>query len=695
MMNNIKTNLLLLLMISLVYSQLNIDGGNTTQTTFTIFSNSTYWDGVYGNVLLGNGVVYNHTVTGNNITEINIIAQNPPCIYNTIKIHIIAVNSSNIFLPLKAGNLSILDSLISGTENGTNTFKNITNFTLTYGTYNNVPTTYTYVNNTSSDNFRIGYLNDANNNIVFVAEVVNDKPGWNGSLNDYQIMLPKGTAAMNYTIRADVNYTCQQPGTKPTEGKKHKIEIEPLPDFTAIIGQKIKIPVTVKNSGDYYIENDVDVYLDCISYFDCTSYKITKLYKGQPENVNLTLIGHKVGTYVLVVHAKNAVASSYNEFKITIVPECIKDEECNQFSYCEEGLCKPKKDFKEKCKRREECKSGLCENEECVLCKKDSDCAENEVCEMAQCKKIICECGYIQNHRCNTYECCKDSDCPSNKNCVSNKCVQKELQIKLIEGETIEGNELLIQIINNKGEFIPYANVFTSEMQTIADENGFTRIKTPYDGMIIASKEGYPQSGVMLPVIRLGRIDAAKEAWIGERVIIKLVDTKGKPIEGAVVSIDGKKYETDKNGEIIYIPDTVGEKIIIATKAGYIIKKTSIKINEEAKAMCYFPMLLNWFAIAPSYYVLWVITIILAIFGIFIIGKRLEWGKLKRVIYYSLPIILSLPSFWVFNICVMSNIAILQFIFSLVILILKESRNKNKENKKSISSSQPRNKQRL
>jgi len=59
-------------------------------------------------------------------------------------------------------------------------------------------------------------------------------------------------------------------------------------------------------------------------------------------------------------------------------------------------------------------------------CSKDADCKADETCINGKCEKIICDCGYIENHKCIKYDCCSSFDCPTGAVCdiLSHTCIQ-------------------------------------------------------------------------------------------------------------------------------------------------------------------------------------------------------------------------------------------------------------------------------
>jgi hypothetical protein len=699
----------LLLVVGVLFSIANVttEGGNVTGLYLNTSQNSSYWDGLYGDVVLGVGVNYNHTVNGNNITLLNMVAQDPPCNYTGLSMHVIAVNDSAITLPLAAGNLVQLDAFVGGTEGGSSTFTLLSTFILNSGTYNNVPTTYSYANGAPSPSFREGYLNDALGNLVFVADVVSDQPDWNGTTSDYQIMLPNDGSGVQYWIWVEVNYTCTNVTPPHPDNKHHKLYVPPIPTQTMTSGTPLDLPVTVENRGDY-IEDEVEVSItNCPAGFTCEIVLIPILGKGDEEGIALEIAGGPPGSYVLEVCAENNHAEYCREFILNVLPEC-EDGECLDDEYCEGGEWVEKKDAGEECEIDCECISGLCEDGICVLCEIDADCPEDEECSGGFCEEVICPCGVVQNHECIPYECCSDSDCNSDQFCIDSECVPKELEIILIDGELIVGEEGLFQIINNKGEEVPFADVFTNEEDTVADEHGYASLPFTVDGLVYADAEGYQQVARLFDVIQIGVIEIlAEDVMVGEETIITILDQYGDPIVGAEVTIEGNVLITDANGQVSYTFETPGTKVIMASKPGYLIRDTEIDVGEPgaipAEGVCRFPFWLRWFSIpAPDIMYLWLFSLVLGVLNFFAFQKRIkrnflrhlvrhgfrDWKSelknrrrevyFKGLVYSFLPLVLALPGMYILNICFMSNIVLLEAITETAIILKRKFGKKNK-----------------
>ena len=684
-----------MIFIGLLFSAANIttEGGNVTQVYFNGTANVSNWDGIYGEVILGAGAVYSHTVTGNQVVELNVVGQEPPCDYSSIELHIIAANSSSIAMPLGAGSLAQLDAFTGSEQNGSRTFTGLESFTINSSTYNNVPTTYTYANGAPSAYFREGYFNDALGNLVFVADVVDNRPNWNGSTSDYQIMLPNDGGGVQYWIWANVDYVCGEP--PEPDDDEHKLFIPPIPAEEMRAGETIALEFTIENRGDYR-EDDVEAYLDCPAGFSCSSVTLEKIGIGDEASVSLNITAGGAGSYVLAAHADNFHDHTLREFILDVLPECEEDEDCGEEEYCEGGACVQKKETGEECGDGEECLSGLCVDGVCVLCGEDGDCEGDEACVGGICEKVECPCGVVENHACVAYECCADADCAGNEFCIGNECVEKELDIVLRDGEKIVGEEGLFQIINNRGEEVGGADVFTGEDSTVADSNGYASLEFTPDGVVYADAGGYGQVAKIFDVVLLGEITIAGEvAVVGEETLIVLLDSEGNPVSGAEVIVEGKRLITDEQGRVAYVFAEAGEKQVSASKPGYIIEDAVVEVVEEAvpEEVCRVPVVLNWVEVPekemPN---LWLLSIVLAAINFFLSRKRISRDfseklfkegfrdvktelrnrriehYLKGIGYSFFPVVLALPGVAVLNICFMSNVVAVQALGEIAVI---------------------------
>jgi len=671
--------LVALLFTSIAFSQVIIEGGNVTNLNLTDNLSSTSWDGIFGEVVLGAGATYNHQVTGDNVSRINMVAQNPPCTYSNLIMHVIAVNDSALTTPLSAGNLSKLDLFINKEEeNGSNTFITNSTFTLSYGTFTEVPTVYTYANNASSTDFREGYLNDANGNLVFINLVVSNKPDWNGTTSDYQIMLPMNDSATDYTLWVDTKYTCAPEPPGPGDDKHHRLYIEPPGIYEVTVGETFEGMFDIENIGDY-VEKNIDIYIICPAGFTCGSAEIERLEKREIVIIPIEITANGPGEYIATVCAENTVTKTCQDFIIKVNPECDSDSDCSDGKYCDGGECKPKKEPKEECEGDGECLSGLCTGGICVLCESNGDCGGSQMCSGGLCEPVPCPCGYVSNHECVPYECCSDEDCDATEACVDHICVERELIILVIEGELIEGEEILVQIVNNDEEEVPFADIFTDEMNQEADGNGYGKITLSYEGIIFASHEDYPQAGLILDIQRLTFVIFDGPVYVGQLTTMQLVDSKGFPVGNAKISIEGNVVYTDENGFFDYIFDTPGSKRLVAEKAGYVT--SDLDVEALSAAFCGFPTYLNWFQFDHNnIYILWILSIVLAAFNFK--SRKKKWKDCKTLAYCIAPLILATPNIGFLSICFMSNVVVLQTIIELVVLLKNKKEEKTKKYKK-------------
>ena len=682
--------LFLLLFSTAVFCQVETEGGNVTPVDFYGSLNATYWDGIYGEVVLGAGANYTYVVNGNLITELNMLVGDPNCTTSFLSMHVIAVNDTSITAPLSIGNLGVLDAFIgAGAEDGTNTFSSTSTFVLTYGTYNNVPTAYTFANNASSLDFREGYLNDAAGNLVFVTEVVDNEPNWNGSTSDYQMILPNNGAPVNYTLWIDINYTCASV-TPPDDGDDddHELFVYYIDTIEAVVGETIDVTADIENRGDYK-EMDIDVYIDgCPSGFSCGSGFLDSLDTDEREDVPFPVTVNGPGEYVLTVCARSDETIYCRDFIIIVEGECASDEDCDEDEYCDSGTCRPKKELNETCEGDNQCLSALCEDV-CIYCEDNSDCAGSQECSSGFCIPVICPCGYVSDHECYPYECCSDPDC-ENEFCVDHECIPKELDIIVVEGEAIEGEDIMVEILNNKGEKIPFADVFTDDMSTVADGNAYASITVPYDGLVYGYEDGYPQAGILLDVTKLGAFIVSDLIIAGEETTIRLVDTRGLPVPNAKVYINGDIVYTDENGYFKYVFDEPGKVTIRGEKPGYKIDPADLDVvGREGAIVCRFPMIFNFLEFTPvTIYILWIISIVLALVNLLLSVKKMKkWRIIRSTVYSFLPVVLALPGVNIFSICFMSNIVVLQFFLEITIRIkrmLRKDKEKQQYEKKIV-----------
>ncbi len=197
---------LLFLLLALVFAgNDSISSGSVKHVNIQLLGQTYHWDGIYGDKT---GSLYNATyeVSGNNLTRLDLNAElvscdNPRIVQATL----VAINSNSLTLPLVPGNLTQLDLFIAtpSADNASATFTSTDDYTLSYGSFSNVPT----VNLPHS--FKEGYLQDSVGHFVFIAPLCDHCTNWKSSPSDFEIILPRNDSTKtNYTLWLDVIYEC-------------------------------------------------------------------------------------------------------------------------------------------------------------------------------------------------------------------------------------------------------------------------------------------------------------------------------------------------------------------------------------------------------------------------------------------------------------------------------------------------------
>ncbi|MEM2949043.1 MAG: NosD domain-containing protein [Candidatus Bilamarchaeaceae archaeon] len=209
--------------------------------------------------------------------------------------------------------------------------------------------------------------------------------------------------------------------SQPSGGKekRHKLVIDYIEDQYAKVGETKNITVFVENRGSYR-ENDVMLSAVCPESFSCGNASLGTIGTWDIKNGTISITGTVPGRYLLKAEARNDNAYAYQEFYFTVLPECMKNNDCDSDRSCKDNKCVPI-----------ECDCGYVQDHACITyeCCADSDCDETSKCIEHKCVPIECDCGYVQDHACITYECCADSDCRQGLVCTSDhKCVKVDTE---------------------------------------------------------------------------------------------------------------------------------------------------------------------------------------------------------------------------------------------------------------------------
>jgi len=196
--------LLFLVLAAFAQSYAPSEGGNISAVNTTSDSNSS-WHGICGQATPSASTPLAVAAVGGNVTALSVNTGSSACTAGIGRLVLLFSNSSGAITSLSRGNLSVLDAFIGRiNENGTSTFLLSESFaTANFGTITGVPTAYT--NSPAPGTFRFGYLQDQNGNLVFIADVLSDRPGFNGTAFDFQLMLPTNNGStVTYYVTADL-----------------------------------------------------------------------------------------------------------------------------------------------------------------------------------------------------------------------------------------------------------------------------------------------------------------------------------------------------------------------------------------------------------------------------------------------------------------------------------------------------------
>ncbi len=186
--------------------------GNITAMSVLMPYDNASWHAVVGALSPSPQAPFSVNATPGNLTVAVINSSSGSLPYGVNgSIWLLFSNSSEPITSLSPGNLTLLDGFINMTfENASGTFTTTTTFSIGNFTIAGVPTAYTNAPNATS--FRMGYLQDQSGNIVIAVQSANQTPGFNGSLFDFQLMLPtmNGTA-VEYYVTVIVSGNIQPP----------------------------------------------------------------------------------------------------------------------------------------------------------------------------------------------------------------------------------------------------------------------------------------------------------------------------------------------------------------------------------------------------------------------------------------------------------------------------------------------------
>lgn len=196
---------------------ITMEGGDITYVNASYGKQNSSWHGVAGQASLSAFSSLTILATPGNISYKTIGTGGSMCTEGIEILNILLSNSSDVIFNVSAGNLSVLEDFIGDPVQGAYaTFTQNSSFTTaSFGTLDFVPTTYT--NSPLPETFKMGYLQDTAGNLVFIMPVVDDQPGFDGMLYDFQFMLPtRNSTPTNYYLSVDLK--CKPPAGNGSGG---------------------------------------------------------------------------------------------------------------------------------------------------------------------------------------------------------------------------------------------------------------------------------------------------------------------------------------------------------------------------------------------------------------------------------------------------------------------------------------------
>ena len=199
---------LLLFLAPMLHSQAQVQGGDINWVDVQA-SQSPVWYGILGRVSPEKAQPLVLEAAPGSLASITINTSESECSGPADSLDIVFSTAQGTARSLSPGDVALLDRQISDPSQGGNrTFLETSAFsTGIWGTIPDVPTVYL---NSQTDKraFRMGFLQDQDGNFVFISEVNKNQAGFDGSVADFEAMLPAiGGKVTEYFAQADLKCT--------------------------------------------------------------------------------------------------------------------------------------------------------------------------------------------------------------------------------------------------------------------------------------------------------------------------------------------------------------------------------------------------------------------------------------------------------------------------------------------------------
>ncbi len=359
-------------------------------------------------------------------------------------------------------------------------------------------------------------------------------------------------------------------GICPDEGGRatHRLNLKRVKDYTAKLGETVKINITIENAGRRD-EEKIKLFIEkCPTKWTCETLNDLKIKRAKLLTVSLKITvptTAELKKYPLTVKVDGKDEDT-KIFNIIVGSQCSKDTECKSSEYCNKNVCGPKKGIKESCTKSDgsECESGICSGGVCIECESESDCGSDEYCSYGEClskkgtsescnENYECVLGSCVNGKC--IECSTNKDCGSGWYCDNGKCLKLK---KLGESCTNNADCATERCKDNKCACVSDSHCSEGEYC----DNGDCKTK-------IVEK-------LMFDIT----ITPAGNITVGDNVTIRIT-SGGAPVSGAEVLVGGNIYTSNDNGEVVFPVNENGTLSVVVSKSGYNELSTELFVSEK------------------------------------------------------------------------------------------------------------------
>jgi hypothetical protein len=410
----------------------------------------------------------------------------------------------------------------------------------------------------------------------------------------------------------------------------HDLEILPIGNITATMGNSTNVAMVIKNTGNT-AEQNIEVYIE--GSLVSINFTIPNLYANESVTANMAVIPSGSGNISATAFARNGNAEANRTFTITVVSQCVLDSDCPATQHCSGNACIDRLPDNASCTESSECLSNSCLGGVCGECRGDSDCAESQVCTAGKCEEIPGECGYFSSHAFFPYQCCAASDCGALEQCANHTCVAAEFII-IQEGEPAENQSVSIVIVDINGVPIPGIQVIGDGF---TDKDGRATVTAPPGGRICIVF-GNETICKKMDVSRIADIFVEGLPIEGREFGVAVRDLNETPVRSVDIFINGRlSAKTDESGRASVSVPNSGDAAIGGLKPGYSIRNITVNVI-DSKTICDLPF--RAYPVVPitqDYHLLLLAISIVLMAVSFLVMRRINVPIIPSLAYAALP----------------------------------------------------------